>query len=434
MGKPAAPTPSDPRVVAQAQTASNQQTAETQASLNNTDTRGPTGSVTYSQTAPDRWLQTTALSPAEQQTYDLSKQAENASLGIANQQTARVGNALGQTLDTSGLPALTGAGSGPTLNNSITAYQNQGSFNPGQSVQGQINTPDQATALQQAQNAVYSQATSRLDPQYAQMQEQLDTKLANQGLGGNSTAAINAQDTFNRGRNDAYNQANYSAIGAGNQLQNQLFDQSATQGQFANQAAGQQYAQNQGAVDFANQAGNQTLQNQTSAQGFNNAANQQLYSNQLAGAQVNNAARGQGLQEQAYVQNQPINQLSALLGLGQVSQPQGAQGNTPVAPTNVVGAYGNYDAANQANYQAQNTAYSGLLGGLAKLGSAAISDSRLKRDIRRLGTWQGLGLYAFRYLWSDVEHIGVMAQEVLKVKPWAVVKIGPWLAVDYGAL
>jgi hypothetical protein len=79
-------------------------------------------------------------------------------------------------------------------------------------------------------------------------------------------------------------------------------------------------------------------------------------------------------------------------------------------------------------------------GGSAAQGASAImtalSDRRLKTDVERIGERpDGLGVYAFRYLWSPVRHIGVMAQEVLGVKPEAVVHLpGGYMAVNYGAL
>lgn len=78
------------------------------------------------------------------------------------------------------------------------------------------------------------------------------------------------------------------------------------------------------------------------------------------------------------------------------------------------------------------------LGGLGLgFGAAAkASDRRLKRDIVKLGERpDGLGVYFFRYLWSPIQHIGVMAQEVLKVKPEAVLTMpNGFYAVDYGML
>ena len=66
----------------------------------------------------------------------------------------------------------------------------------------------------------------------------------------------------------------------------------------------------------------------------------------------------------------------------------------------------------------------------------AASDIRLKTDIERIGEREdGLGVYVYRYLWSPVRFIGVMAQEVLKVKPEAVFYMpNGYMAVDYGAL
>jgi hypothetical protein len=65
-----------------------------------------------------------------------------------------------------------------------------------------------------------------------------------------------------------------------------------------------------------------------------------------------------------------------------------------------------------------------------------ISDIRLKHDIVRLGNHpNGCGIYGFRYLWSDTQYVGLIAQDVLAHAPEAVV-VGPggFLAVDYGAL
>jgi len=66
----------------------------------------------------------------------------------------------------------------------------------------------------------------------------------------------------------------------------------------------------------------------------------------------------------------------------------------------------------------------------------AFSDRRLKTDIEKIGEREdGLGVYVYRYLWSPVRYIGVMAQEVLKVKPEAVIHTpSGYMAVNYGAL
>ena len=77
-------------------------------------------------------------------------------------------------------------------------------------------------------------------------------------------------------------------------------------------------------------------------------------------------------------------------------------------------------------------------GNLLNLGGkgTAPSDVRLKRDISKVGVLHdGLGVYAYRYLWDDTPRIGVMAQEVAGTRPWA---LGPmlngYMTVNYGAL
>jgi outer membrane immunogenic protein len=64
----------------------------------------------------------------------------------------------------------------------------------------------------------------------------------------------------------------------------------------------------------------------------------------------------------------------------------------------------------------------------------AVSDTRLKRDIVLIGRLDnGLGLYRYRYLWSDTVYVGVMAQEVALIRPDAVVHdpMDDYLRVDY---
>ena len=67
---------------------------------------------------------------------------------------------------------------------------------------------------------------------------------------------------------------------------------------------------------------------------------------------------------------------------------------------------------------------------------AARSDTRLKTEIARVGQLDnGLPLYRFRYLWSKEFFVGVMAQEVLPVVPYAVI-VGEdgFMRVNYAML
>lgn len=72
------------------------------------------------------------------------------------------------------------------------------------------------------------------------------------------------------------------------------------------------------------------------------------------------------------------------------------------------------------------------VGGLASI----FSDRRLKRDIELVDREaDGLGIYLCRYLWSRARRLMVMADEVAKLRPWA---LGPtrfgFATVNYGAL
>lgn len=65
-----------------------------------------------------------------------------------------------------------------------------------------------------------------------------------------------------------------------------------------------------------------------------------------------------------------------------------------------------------------------------------VSDIRLKRDVALVGRLDnGLGLYRYRYLWSDAEYVGVMAQEVALIQPKAVLHgFDGYLRVNYEML
>jgi hypothetical protein len=70
------------------------------------------------------------------------------------------------------------------------------------------------------------------------------------------------------------------------------------------------------------------------------------------------------------------------------------------------------------------------------INSTITSDVRLKKDIVPVGQLaNGLRLYRFRYRWSDELYVGVMAQEVARIAPDAVVRGSDgYLRVDYDRL
>jgi hypothetical protein len=64
------------------------------------------------------------------------------------------------------------------------------------------------------------------------------------------------------------------------------------------------------------------------------------------------------------------------------------------------------------------------------------SDRRLKRDVTRIAQHPaGFGVYRFKYLWSDAEFVGVMAEEVADIMPEAVTRgADGFLRVDYSVI
>ncbi len=158
--------------------------------------------------------------------------------------------------------------------------------------------------------------------------------------------------------------------------------------------------------------------------------------------------RQQAISELLAKRQTPINEITALMSGSQVSNPFSVPGyaqNAQVAPAPL------FAAANQAGdwtsdmYNAQAAQAGNLQSGLFNLGGSAImgagmaSDRRTKRGIQRIGTHAlGIGIYSFRYRsrkWGKGHFIGVMADEVLQVKPEAVSRHPDgYLLVHYGQL
>jgi hypothetical protein len=74
------------------------------------------------------------------------------------------------------------------------------------------NNPFPYQSVQDVQDSAYQGLTSRLDPQWKQNEDDIRTRLANQGIVMGSQAYDNAMRGFNQSKNDAYQQANLAAI------------------------------------------------------------------------------------------------------------------------------------------------------------------------------------------------------------------------------
>lgn len=126
--------------------------------------------------------------------------------------------------------------------------------------------------------------------------------------------------------------------------------------------------------------------------------------------------RGTELNNQYY--NNYLQQLAGLSGLG--LQAGGLIANTGQTSTSSGGSPSTLGSI------------ASTVGGIASI----FSDRRLKRDIERVGEFpDGLGIYAYRYVMGTKRVLGVMADEVAKLRPWA---LGPsragYATVNYEAL
>lgn len=197
------------------------------------------------------------------------------------------------------------------------------------------------------------------------------------------------------------------------------------------------------------------LQNQgfnQSSEGYGNAMTDQnqrendlLNQAALTGINADMASRGQELGIQQAAINTPINAINALKGGNQTGAPTSQAGAMPLTqPADYLGAAMQQYNTQMQGYNAQQAQSGNMFGGLmglgGSLGSAAIlaSDIRVKRDISGIGQIGPYPVYAFRYTWDaddSTPHVGVMAQDVLGIKPDAVVvSDGGVLMVDYGRL
>jgi hypothetical protein len=251
---PKAPPAPDPYATANAQTQTNRDSATSQQYLNQTNQTNPYGSLNYSTTGynPDGTpirTATTTFSPTMQGLFDQEQEFDKRTNQIGIDQTKRLEGVLSQPIN---------------INNEAT------------------------------ESRLMELGRKRLDPRFAQEDEALRNRLANQGVAVGSDAYNSEYDRFNQGKNDAYNQL-------------------------------------------------------------------------LLGG------RGQAVQEALTERNQPINEITALMSGGQVSQPNFM--NTPnanVAGTDLGQMVYNSAGLNQQNFAQKSADRNAMISGLFGLGGAAL--------------------------------------------------------------
>ena len=245
MGKraPSAPPAPDPTQVAAAQTASNVETAQTQAQLNRVNQYTPQGSLQYWQSPgyPNQWNSLQTYSPAEQQLYNTS---------LAGQQL--YGN---------------------------TALAQLGSAS------GALSTPINTNYGDVRQQYINSQM-ALIQPDLDVQRQDLESKLANQGIAQGSTAYTNAMRDFSNSQAATYNNILGSA---GNTVGQAIQQQIALRDQPVNEATALLTGQMVQGPQFTNVP--QTQVDPTNVLGAY-GLQQQAYQNQLAAYQAQAQATG----------------------------------------------------------------------------------------------------------------------------------------------
>lgn len=448
-----------------------------------------------------QWTATQEYSPGEQAVYDANLTARQNLANLAANQSGFLDEYLGKPMDLSGMPGvdswqqvgLPGFQQFANAPQLATSFGDAGAINQNFATSfgdaGQIGRDiDNAGEITRSYNGDFSEdrqrvedaLMARMQPQLDRQREALETRLANQGIRLGSDAYSFGQADFGRQVNDAvlgnilaagqeqsrlvgmerdravfenaaqaqqYGQnANDAAFA--NAAQQQAYNQLLGRAQFGhqgqmlgNQAQQQNYDQLLGRATFGNAATQQNFANQFQVTGANNALQQQQFGNQMTEQQARIAAQQNAqnayLQQQFALRNQPINEIGALLGTGQVQNPSFVNANMPTIPTVDMAGLINENYNQQLGaWQQQNAASQSLFGGLFGLGSAFImrSDRRVKDDIEKVGkTSDGQSVYRFTYK-DDPEHrkhVGLMAQEVEKKHPEAVRTFGGVKHVDY---
>lgn len=174
MGKPKAPTPPDPKDTSAAQTGTNIGTAVANNAMGMVNQITPDGSLTYSQTGTYKYTD-----PYTGKSYDLPTYTARTALSETGQ-------------------AIKGQNDQTQLNLAQTGAQQSGFL---KDYLGNIWNPD-TSAIEGRLNEL---GASRLDPRFAQEEDRLRARLANQGVTEGSEAWNREMASLGQTKNDAYN-------------------------------------------------------------------------------------------------------------------------------------------------------------------------------------------------------------------------------------
>ena len=427
-GKASAPPAPDYLGAATAQAQASEKATNTQNFANRPVINTPFGTQSWDTNAVidpasgqkvTQWTQNTTLAPGLQDALDYQIDTQVGRSKLASGFMDLVKDEYKQPFDYAGLPKMAEVNAPASLTTNLTDYT------PG--LQTAFNFGSVPTIDSGFRDQVATQLMERMQPVHDYQQNQLETKLANQGF-------TQGSEAYNRALNELNQRQAMERFQAldqsGNEAQ-RLFNM-----QMQSQNTG--YNQNMGAAQFSNQAlGQASALDMARMNAMNQATSQQQGLNQTY-ANYQNQLRQQAIAEEMQRRGMSLNEMNALLSGQQVNLPQmpsfvqSGRAETP----NILGATQmGYDAQLGA-VNAQNALFGNLLGAGAQLGSAAFmfSDRRLKSNIRRVGT-HAIGVGIYDYTMMGMPQRGVIAQEVAQVRPDLVRRhASGYLMVDYGGL
>ncbi|MGE7367908.1 tail fiber domain-containing protein [Neorhizobium sp. NPDC001467] len=366
---------------------------------------------------------TQTLSPAQQA---IKNQEDQGNLNLAtlwNTQSGKLNTLLKDPFSISGAPAAGNA-------SSLTAPQYQ-QFGSGPQLQTSVGNAGDITKSYDIDfdTSKYQDALmAKLQPSLDQNRAATEQKLANQGLMPGTPAYDRAYAAVTAQENDA----RYGAILNAGQEQTRLANLAQQQASFQNAAQQQGYNQAANNMSMGNAALQQQYQNLTSSTAANNALQDQSFNAQQAMIDAQNRERANYLNEQYAQRNQNLNEVLGLASGTQLSNPNFVPTQGQTMPTVDYAGLVQQDYQNKLGAYNQSQAGIGsILGGIGSIFS--MSDRDAKKDINKVG-----GLYEYRYKddpKGTPKRIGVMAQEVEKVRPGAVREgTDGYKRVNYGAL
>ena len=265
-----------------------------------------------------RWEQTQGLTPELQEILNKQIALQGGKTDIAGGLYGRMGEEFGNEMNWDGLTPLQS-----TPQTQLTMPE------------GGLENPYQTR--QRAEDAVYNQAMSRVQPKFDSQRQAMEIKLRNQGLSPGDEAYNAQMESLGQQENDAVNQAIWSATSAGRDESGQMF--------------GQGLASNQNMYNQAYQS------------------NQANFGQNMQAANYANTLRQQQMTEEMQKRGFSLNEINALLSGQQVNAPQMPNFNQASAATPAPIMTG---TAQQASIDNANNPLNALIGAGADIGSAAI--------------------------------------------------------------